>query len=179
MVSNLPEEPFEDFLHMSHPAFSIAEDYNRDACPYSESKPTQGRKAGRGAQLAYRSACLFAIPRMKAGGASFSDISAATGLTLGSVTGRYYRLKGVRHPSQIARDFALQERRKAARIAVKRARGAAAIKTAINKGEKLLSAVNSARASGASFALIATCLGISGQALHKKYRSLQSKRTAT
>jgi hypothetical protein len=48
------------------------------------------------------------ILTLKSEGLSFSN---RLGESLGTVTGRYYRLKGVRHPSQIARDAQLKKDR--------------------------------------------------------------------
>jgi hypothetical protein len=112
------------------------------------------------------------ILQMKAAGSSFREISKATGQSLGSVTGRFYRLRGLPYPSQIAKDAALKARRRVARKARERAAKAAAIRAAvdINNGLELKIAIPAARAAGASFAVIAACLGISKQALHKQFR---------
>jgi hypothetical protein len=119
------------------------------------------------------------ILRMKESGSSFSDIAEATHSTIGSVTGRYYRLKGVRHPAQIIRDLNRKQLRRTVRAASNRKKSAAAIEAAIaiHKGCDLRAAVSTARALGASFSLIGACLGISGQALHKKIKSCTKKQT--
>jgi hypothetical protein len=112
------------------------------------------------------------ILQMKASGASFSEIANAMSSTIGSVTGRYYRLKGVRHRSQIIRDLQLKDCRRAIRAATNRRKSVAAIEAAIaiHRGCNVRSAVDAARTRGASFAMIGACLGVSGQALHKMLR---------
>src|SRR5260370_18641484 len=60
------------------------------------------------------------ILRLKSEGLSFRDISKQLGKSLGSVTGRYYRLKGVRHPSQLERDAQLKRDRELRRAARKK-----------------------------------------------------------
>jgi hypothetical protein len=114
-----------------------------------------------------------AILKMKSGGQSFSEIARRLEKSLGSITGRYYRLVGVRHPSQIARDLALKEQRKVARIVRKHAKTMAAVQAsiAIKNGIEFFAAVRTARAAGASFDAIGACLGITGSALHKKWRA--------
>jgi hypothetical protein len=110
------------------------------------------------------------ILRLKSEGLSFRDISKHLGRSLGSVTGRYYRLKGVRHRSQIARDAELKRNRYLRRAARRKERSLAAIQAAIDlrKGIALSVAVGRARAAGASLEMIGTCCGISKQAVHKK-----------
>ena len=113
------------------------------------------------------------ILTMKSEGRSFREISEQLGRSLGSITGLYYRMKGVRHPSQLARDADLRQRREANRLSRKRVKNLAAIQAAIDlkNGAKFSDAVGLARASGASFEAIGVCLGISKQALHKKWRA--------
>jgi hypothetical protein len=45
-----------------------------------------------------------ALVELKLNGQSFREISERLGMPRGTVTSRYYRLKGVRHPSQVKRD---------------------------------------------------------------------------
>jgi transposase len=112
------------------------------------------------------------ILALKSDGLSFREISNRLGKSLGTVTGRYYRLKGVRHPSQIARDAQLKKNRELSRAARKKERSLAAIQAAIElrKGVAFSVAVGRARAAGASLDMIGACCGISKQALHKKWR---------
>jgi hypothetical protein len=112
------------------------------------------------------------ILRLKSEGLSFRDISKQLGKSLGSVTGRYYRLKGVRHPSQLERDAQLKRDRELRRAARKKQKSLAAIQAAIEfrNGIAFSVAVGRARAAGASLDMIGACCGISKQALHKKWR---------
>jgi hypothetical protein len=71
------------------------------------------------------------ILALKSDGLSFREISKHLGKSLGSVTGRYYRLKGVRHPSQIARDAKIKKKRELRRAARRKERSLAAIQAAI------------------------------------------------
>jgi hypothetical protein len=114
------------------------------------------------------------ILRLKSQGLSLRDISKQLGKSLGSVTGRYYRLKGVRYPSQLARDAQQKRNRELRRAARKKERSMAAIQAAIElrNGVAFSVAVGRARAAGASLDMIGTCCGISKQALHKKWRKL-------
>ena len=109
---------------------------------------------------------------LKAEGLSFRDVSKRLGVSLGSVTGRYYRLKGIRHPSQLARDAEIKRTRKLRRLAVNKEKSSAAIQAAIDlrNGIEPSYAIGAARTAGASLEMIGACLGISKQALHKKYR---------
>ena len=113
-----------------------------------------------------------AILKLKTEGLSFRAIAKHLGKSLGSVTGRYYRLKGVRHPSQIMRDAEIRKNRKLRRKARNRERSMAAIQAAIElrSGVKFSSAIGRARAAGASFEMIGACCGVSKQALHKRWR---------
>ena len=115
------------------------------------------------------------ILALKSDGLSFREISNRLGKSLGTVTGRYYRLKGVRHPSQIARDAQLKKDRELSRVARKKERSLAAIQAAIElrKGVAFSVAVGRARAAGASLDMIGACFGVSKQALHKKCRSMR------
>jgi transposase len=117
------------------------------------------------------------ILRLKFEGLSFREISKNLGKSLGSVTGRYYRLKGVRHPSQIARDAALSKTRKLRRIARNKERSLAAIQAAIElrNGANFVVAVGRARGAGASLEIIGACCGVSKQAIHKRWRSANSQ----
>jgi transposase len=112
------------------------------------------------------------ILKLKTEGRSFRVIAKHLGKSLGSVTGRYYRLKGVRHPSQIMRDAEIRKNRKLRRTARNRERSMAAIQAAIElrSGVKFSAAIGRARAAGASFEMIGVCCGVSKQALHKKWR---------
>jgi hypothetical protein len=67
-----------------------------------------------------RTAIDEAILRLKSEGLSFREISNHLGKPLGSVTGRYYRLKGGRHLSQIAGDAQLEKQRELRRTARKK-----------------------------------------------------------
>ena len=111
-----------------------------------------------------------AILKLKSEGLSFREISGHLGKSLGSVTGRYYRLKGVRHPSQIARDAKLKKTRELRRAARRKKKSMAAIQAAIElrSGINFSVAVGKARAAGASLDMIGACCGISKQALHKR-----------
>ena len=112
------------------------------------------------------------ILSLRAEGLSFRDVSKRLGVSLGSVTGRYYRLMGVRHRSQIARDAEIKRTRKLRRLARNREKSSAAIQAAIDlrNGIEPSSAIEAARMAGASLEMIGACLGISKQALHKKCR---------
>ena len=112
------------------------------------------------------------ILKLKSEGFSFREIAKHLGKSQGSVTGRYYRLKGVRHPSQILRDAELRKNRKLRRTVREKERSMAAIQAAIElrSGVKFSIAVGRARAAGASFEMIGVCCGVSKQALHKKWR---------
>src|ERR1700738_5112462 len=112
------------------------------------------------------------ILTLKSDGLSFREISKHLGKSLGSVTGRYYRLKGVRHPSQIARDAKIKKKRELRRAARRKERSLAAIQAAIElrKGFAFSVAVERARAAGASLEMIGACCGVSKQALHKQWR---------
>lgn len=112
------------------------------------------------------------ILRLKSEGWSFRAISQHLGLPLGSVTSRYYRLKGVRHPSQLANDAKLKSSRLMRRNQLKREKSLAAIQAAIESrnGTPFSVAVERARKAGASLEMIGACFGMSKQALHKKCR---------
>ena len=112
------------------------------------------------------------ILALKSDGLSFREISKHLGKSLGSVTGRYYRLKGVRHPSQIARDAKIKKKRELRRAARRKERSLAAIQAAIElrKGFAFSVAVGRARVAGASLEMIGACCGVSKQALHKQWR---------
>jgi hypothetical protein len=114
-----------------------------------------------------------AILRMKAAGLSFSHIALALEKSIGSVTGRYYRLKGVLHPAQIKRDADLKRQRAINRASRKRIKTLAALEAAIavNRGDDFISTIAAARRSGSTFSEIGTCLGISGSAVHKKWQA--------
>jgi transposase len=112
------------------------------------------------------------ILKLKSEGFSFREIAKHIGTSLGSVTGRYYRLKGVRHPSQIMRDEELKKNRKLRRTSRGKEKSMAAIQAAIElrRGVKFSVAIGKARDAGASFEMIGTCCGVSKQALHKRWR---------
>jgi IS30 family transposase len=112
------------------------------------------------------------ILAFKSEGRSFAEISKRLGKSRGSVAGRYYRLKGVRHPAQIARDAAVKRTRALRRLDRNKQKSSAAIQAAIDlrSGSKFLVVVERARAAGASLEMIGACCGISRQALHKKWR---------
>jgi hypothetical protein len=112
------------------------------------------------------------ILKLKSEGFSFREISKYLGKSLGSVTGRYYRLKGVRHASQIKQDADLRNNRKLLRSAREKEKSMAAIQAAIEirRGVKFSIAVGRALAAGASFEMIGTCCGVSKQALNKRWR---------
>jgi hypothetical protein len=81
-------------------------------------------------------------------------------------------MRGVRHPSQIARNAELSRIRRLRRIARNKAKSAAAIQAAIDlrNGSELSVVIGRAREAGASLEMIGACFGISKQALHKKWR---------
>jgi transposase len=110
------------------------------------------------------------ILTLKSEGLSFREISNRLGKSLGSVTGRYYRLNGTRHPSEIRRDAQLKKNRKLRRAARKNKQSLAAIRAAIElrSGVEFSVAVGRARAAGATLDMIGTCCGISKQAVHQK-----------
>jgi hypothetical protein len=112
------------------------------------------------------------ILRLKSEGLSFREISSKLCLPRGSVAGRYYRLKGVQHPSQIKHDERLREHRRMRRLALNKERSSAAIQAAIElrEGRAFSAAVGKARSKGASLEMIGACLGISKQALHKQWQ---------
>ena len=112
------------------------------------------------------------ILSLKLEGFSFREISERLGMPLGSVTSRYYRLKGVQHPSQLARDADVKRTRKIRRLARNREKSAAAVQATIDvrNGIEFSFAIERARKVGASLEMIGVCLGISKQALHKKSR---------
>jgi len=112
------------------------------------------------------------ILQLKSEGSSFSEISSQLCLPRGSVAGRYYRLKGIQHPSQVKRDERLREYRRMRRIARNKERSSAAIQAAIElrAGLAFSAAVGKARSKGASLEMISACLGISKQALHKQWQ---------
>jgi hypothetical protein len=91
-----------------------------------------------------------AILRLKAHGASFGQIAQQLDRSIGSVTGRYYRLKGIRHPAQLKRDADLKRRRVANRVRRKRNKTIAAFKAAIaiNSGGDFVSIIADARRHG-------------------------------
>jgi transposase len=113
---------------------------------------------------------------LRSEGLSFREISKRLDKPLGSVTSRYYRLKGVRHASQVKRDEELRKLREKERIAQRKVRSLAAIQAAIDlrNGISFSIAIRKARAGGASFEMIGTCCGVSKQAVHKKWRSNRS-----
>src|ERR1700724_2152380 len=76
------------------------------------------------------------ILALKSDGLSFREISKHLGKSLGSVTGRYYRLKGVRHPSQLERDAQLKRDRGLRRAARKKQKSLAAIQAASCEGAR-------------------------------------------
>ena len=117
-----------------------------------------------------------AILELKSEGLSFREISKHLGKSLGSVTGRYYRLKGIRHASQTAKDAELKRNRKLRRAARMKERSLAAIQAAIEleNGIGFFVAVGRARAAGASLDMIGACCGVSKQAVHKKWRRHRS-----
>jgi hypothetical protein len=102
------------------------------------------------------------ILKLTSEGFSFREISKLLGKSLGSVTGRYYRLKGVRHPSRIMRDAGLKKNRKLRRTTREKERSMAAIQAAIElrRGVKFSIAVGG-RAAGASLEMIGACCGVS------------------
>jgi hypothetical protein len=114
-----------------------------------------------------------AILRMKGAGLSFSHIALELEKSIGSVTGRYYRLKGVVHPAQIKRDADLKRHRAINRASRKRIKTLAALEAAIaiNRGDDFISSIAAARRSGSTFLEIGTCLGISGAAVHKRWQA--------
>lgn len=116
------------------------------------------------------------ILQLKSEGLSFREISLQLRLPLGSVASRYYRLKGVRHPSQVDRDEQLRKARRERRIARNKERSSAAIQAAIELrgGLPFSVAVGKARSKGASLEMIGLCLGLSKQALHKQWHQRSS-----
>ena len=112
------------------------------------------------------------ILQLKSEGLSFSEISSRLCLPRGSVAGRYYRLKGIQHPSEVKRDERLRQYRRIRRIARNKERSSAAIQAAIElrAGLAFSAAVGKARSKGASLEMISACLGISKQALHKQWQ---------
>ena len=112
------------------------------------------------------------ILQLKSEGLSFSEISSQLCLPRGSVAGRYYRLKGIQHPSEVKRDERLRQYRRIRRIARNKERSSAAIQAAIElrAGLAFSAAVGKARSKGASLEMISACLGISKQALHKQWQ---------
>jgi len=115
------------------------------------------------------------ILKLKSEGLSFRAISNQLGLPLGSVTSRYYRLEGVRHPSQVASDAKIKRNRLLRRNKLKSEKSQAAIQAAIElrNGAPFSIAVEKARNAGASLEMIGACFGISKQALHKRCRGLE------
>ena len=121
---------------------------------------------------ASRSALDKTILVLKSEGHSFREIAKRLGKSLGSVTGRYYRLIGVRHASQLIRDRELSQTRKLRRAARVQDRSSAAIQAAIEmrNGIEFSVAVGRARKAGATLEMIGACCGVSKQALHKRWR---------
>ena len=117
------------------------------------------------------------ILALKSESLSFREISQRLGKSLGSVTGRYYRLIGVRHPSQTARDARLKMTRELRRISRNQERSLAAFQAAIEmrSGVAFSVAVERAREAGATLEMIGACCGISKQALHKKFNRLNGR----
>lgn len=115
------------------------------------------------------------ILRLKSEGLSFRKISLELRLSVGSVTGRYYRLMGVRFPSQAEREMRRKRSRLMRRIARNKERSSAAIQAAIDlrEGFAFSVAVGNARSKGASLEMIGACLGVSKQALHKQWQQDQ------
>jgi len=109
---------------------------------------------------------------LKSEGLSFREIAKRLGKSLGSVTGRYYRLIGVQHASQVRRDRQLSQARRLRRAARVRERSSAAIQAAIEmrNGIEFSVAVGRARKAGATLEMIGACCGVSKQALHKRWR---------
>jgi hypothetical protein len=112
------------------------------------------------------------ILQLKSEGLSFREIANDLGLTVGSVTSRYYRLKGVRHASRVEGDAKIKRGRLMRRIKLKNEKSLAAVQAAIDfrNGSPFSVAVEKARKAGASLEMIGVCFGISKQALHKKLR---------
>ena len=113
------------------------------------------------------------ILRLKSEGLSFRAMANCLGVSIGSVTSRYYRLKGVRQPSQLARDAKIKRNRFIRRNKLKAERSQAAIEAAIElrNGTPFSIAVENARKAGASLEMIGACFGMSKQALHKRCRA--------
>jgi hypothetical protein len=113
------------------------------------------------------------LVELKLNGQSFREISECLGMPRGTVTSRYYRLRGVRHPSQIKRDEHVKKIRQQERSARNKLRSLAAIQAAreLRNGVSFSIAIAKARASGASLEMIGVCCGMSKQAVHKKLRS--------
>jgi hypothetical protein len=111
--------------------------------------------------------------KLKDDGGSLGSVAKRLGRSLGSVTGRYYRLRSVVWPSQKARDEALKRKRRSAKRAKANEQFQVALEAmaAIERGEKLKTAVDQAIARGASLEMIGVCLGISKQAVQKRYRA--------
>src|SRR3981189_3340472 len=97
-----------------------------------------------------RNAADHEILALKSKGLSFREIATHLGKSLGSVTGRYYRTKGVRHPSQIARDAALSRLRRLRRMSQNKEKSSAAIQAAIDlkSGSEFLVVMGRARKAG-------------------------------
>jgi hypothetical protein len=112
------------------------------------------------------------ILTLKAEGLSFREVSKRFGKSIGSVTGRYYRLMGVRHPSQIAKDAKLRRKRKLRRAERTKKKSLAAIQASIelHNNVEFSVAVGRAQAAGASLDMIGACCGVSKQAIHKRCR---------
>jgi hypothetical protein len=121
-----------------------------------------------------------ALVELKLNGQSFREISERLGMPRGTVTSRYYRLKGVRHPSQVKRDEHVKKIRQQERSARNKLRSLAAIQAAkeLHNGMSFSMAIAKARASGASLEMIGVCCGMSKQAVHKKLRSDAKGKTA-
>jgi hypothetical protein len=117
-----------------------------------------------------------AILQLKSEGLSFREISLQLRMPSGSVASRYYRLKGIRHRSQIARDEQLRKARLERRMARNKERSSAAIQAAIELrgGLPFSAAVGKARSKGASLEMIGACLGITKQALHKQWHQREA-----
>jgi hypothetical protein len=118
---------------------------------------------------AFKDARLLKLKRQ---GRSFSVVARALSVSLGAATGRYYRLIGVKHPSRAAEVKRVSEARAARRFSKKQRQHVVAIlaATKIHKGDDFRAVVDEARSAGTSFELIGVCLGISKQAVHKRYR---------
>jgi hypothetical protein len=134
-------------------------------------------------RLTQTKSCLFneqaadaAILRLKSEGLSFRLISKRLGKSVGSVTGRYYRLKGIRHASQLSKDAEIKRNRQLRRAEKIKRKSVAAFQAAIEieKGIDFFTAVGRAKEAGVSFDMIGTCCGMSKQAVHKKWRRYAS-----